>query len=58
MKIRNKNCKEKNAGGGEQNSIVEKEVIIDVQEVQIDQLNYECNNNNKKIESLKNIITH
>ena len=43
---------------GKQNSIAEKEVIINVQEVQLDQLNYECNNNNKKIDSLKNIIPH
>ena len=30
-----------------------KEVVINVQEGQIEKLNDECNNNNKKIESLK-----
>ena len=35
---------------GKQKSIVEKEVIINVQEEQIEKLNYECNNKNKKIE--------
>ena len=38
---------------GKQESIVEKEVIINVQEEQIEKLNDECNNNNKKIESLE-----
>ena len=38
---------------GKQKSIVEKEVIINVQEEQIEKLNDECNNNNKKIESLE-----
>ena len=38
---------------GKQKSIVEKEVIINVQEEQIEKLNDECNNKNKKIESLE-----
>ena len=38
---------------GKQKSIVEKEVIINVQKEQIEKLNDECNNNNKKIESLE-----
>ena len=38
---------------GKQRSSVEKEVIINVQEEQIEKLNNECNNNNKKIESLE-----
>ena len=39
---------------GKQKSIIENEVIINVQEEQIEKLNDECNNNNKKIESLEN----
>ena len=38
---------------GKQKSIIEKEVIINVLEEQIEKLNDECNNNNKKIESLE-----
>ena len=38
---------------GKQKSIVEKEVIINVQEEQIEKLNDECNNNNKTIQSLE-----
>ena len=38
---------------GKLKSIVEKEVIINVQEEQIGNLNDECINNNKKIESLE-----
>ena len=38
---------------GKQKIIVGKEVIINVQEEQIEKLNDECNNNNKKIESLE-----
>ena len=40
---------------GKQKSIVEKEVIINVQEEQIKKLNDECNNKNKKIESLEKV---
>ena len=38
---------------GKQKSIVEKEVIINVQEKQIEKFNDECHNKNKKIESLE-----
>ena len=38
---------------GKQKSIVEKEVIINVQKEQMEKLNAECNNNNKKVESLE-----
>ena len=38
---------------GKQKSIVEKEVIINVHEEQIEKLNDEYNNKNKKIESLE-----
>ena len=38
---------------GKQKSIIEKEVIINVQEEQIEKLNDECNTKNKKIESLE-----
>ena len=38
---------------GKQKGIVEKEVIINVQEEQIEKLNDECNNKNKKIDSLE-----
>ena len=41
---------------GKQKSIVEKEVIINVQEEQIEKLNDECNNKNKNIETLEKEI--
>ena len=38
---------------GKHKSIIEKEVIINVRKEQIEKLNDECNNNNKKNESLE-----
>ena len=43
---------------GKQKSNIEKEVIINVQEEQIEKLNDECNNNNKRLSHLKKRITH
>ena len=52
-KMKRKRKLQREECNGKQKSIVEKVVIINVQEEQIEKLNDECNNNNKKIESLE-----